>query len=42
MLRSRDESGAETSDFSAEKRKWNENMKTKTEICRMEMEMNFF
>jgi hypothetical protein len=30
------------SDFSAEKRKWNKNMKTKTEICGTEMETKFF
>jgi hypothetical protein len=30
------------SDFSAEKRKRNENMETKTEICGMEMETDFF
>jgi hypothetical protein len=30
------------SDFSAEKRKRNKNMKTKTEICETEMETEFF
>jgi hypothetical protein len=30
------------SDFSAEKQKWNENMKTKTEICGTEMDTEFF
>jgi hypothetical protein len=30
------------SDFFAEKRKRNENMKPKTEICGTEMETNFF
>jgi hypothetical protein len=30
------------SEFSAEKQKRNENMKTKTEICRTEMETKFF
>jgi hypothetical protein len=30
------------SDFSAKKRKRNENMKTKTRICRTEMETEFF
>jgi hypothetical protein len=30
------------SDFSAEKRKWNENMETKTEICGTETETEFF
>jgi hypothetical protein len=30
------------SDFSAEKQKRNENMKTKIEICRAEMETIFF